>query len=183
MATETPADTGTPPGNPAPDIWTFSPEQASKQLAEMKAKFDGPPPSATPTSPREARQRLEALGSDVAWQERYAAGDIAARDEFQKLTEMVAGDKDPIPGLLRGEAPPNEVKISGATTSREMAVAIAHLREDGITDPQIHELLSDKACTPEEIAAVQRLQTELHGTAAWVQKLLAGDHEAKRDRC
>jgi hypothetical protein len=27
-----------------------------------------------------------------------------------------------------------------------------------------------------------RLQNELHGTAAWVQKLLSGDAEAKREQ-
>jgi BMFP domain-containing protein YqiC len=171
---------GTPPGDTAPDIWIFSPEQASKQLAEMKAAFDGPPPSATPSAPSEARLRLATLGRDFL--NRLEQGDVKTREEFDALTTMAADDKDPVAALIAGQPAPNEVKVAGATTSREMAVAIAQLREEGISDGQLHQLLTDKPCTPEEIAAVGRLQASLHGTAEWVAKLLAGDAEARREQ-
>jgi hypothetical protein len=95
---------------------------------------------------------------------------------------MIADDKDPIAALIAGRPAPNEVKVAGATTSREMAIAIAQLREEGITDGQLHQLLTDHPATPEEIAAVARLQAQLHGTREWVAKLLAGDAEAKREQ-
>jgi hypothetical protein len=171
---------GTPPGDAAPDIWTFSPEQASKQLAEMKAQFDGAPPTDKPSTPSEARLRLATLGRDFL--NKLEQGDVAARDEFDALNKMAADDKDPIAALIAGQPAPNEVKVAGATTSREMAVAIAQLREAGVTDPQIYQLLSDHVATPEEIAAVQRLQDSLHGTASWTARLLAGDAEARREQ-
>jgi hypothetical protein len=87
-----------------------------------------------------------------------------------------------VAGLLRGEPAPNETKVEGATTLREMASIITELRDHGITDGQIHELMTDKVFQPQEIEAVRRLQIELHNTPAWVQKLLAGDHEAKREQ-
>jgi hypothetical protein len=180
MATDNPAG-GTPPGDAAPpDVWTFTPEQASKQLAEMKATFDGAPPTDKPSTPSEARARLATLGYDFL--SKLEAGDVKTREEFDALTTMATDDKDPVQALLAGVPPPNEIKVGGATTLREMASIIPELRDQGITDGQIAQLLSDKVFMPEEIAAVTRLQTELHGTAAWVQKLLAGDAEARREQ-
>jgi hypothetical protein len=168
---------------PAPDVWSFSPKEAASQLAAMKLAFDGPPPTATPSTPREARQRLDALGRDVEWQQRHANGELAAKDEFVALTTMAASDKDPVAGLLRGEIPPNETRVGpGYATLREMASVVPGLREDGLTDEQISELLNDKEFSPQEVEAVRKLQIELHGTPTWVAKLLSGDAGARREQ-
>jgi hypothetical protein len=182
MATD-PAGT-TPPGDTQPvDVFTLTSEQATKQLAEMKSAFDGPPPTDKPSTPREARARLQELSHNVDWQQRYANGDLAARDEFNALTTTVDGDKDPVSGLLRGDPAPNEMRIGpGYATLKEMASIIPGLRDEGITDGQIHQLMTDHVFTPEEVAAVQRLQIKLHSTPEWTQRLLAGDAEAKREQ-
>jgi hypothetical protein len=146
----------------------------------MKAQFDGAPPTDKPSTPSEARLRLTTLGRDFL--NRLETGDVKARDEFDALTKMATDDKDPVQALLDGVPPPNEIKVQGATTLREMASLIPSLREDGITDGQIHQLMTDHVFTPEEVAAVQRLQNQLHGTPAWVAKLLAGDAEARREQ-
>jgi BMFP domain-containing protein YqiC len=169
---------GTPP---APsDPWTFTPKEAGAELAKMKATFDGAPPTDRPTTPSEARARLRAFGSEFL--NKLEQGDVKTREEFDAISKMAADDKDPVAALIAGQPAPNEVKVAGATTSREMAVAIAQLREEGITDGQIHQLLTDHVATPEEIAAVQRLQDNLHGTATWVARLLSGDAGARREQ-
>jgi hypothetical protein len=177
--TTTPTDTGTAP----PDPWSLSAKEAGAELERLAAVHAGPAPTAAPTTALQARERLASLGRDSDFINKYQSGDIGARETFDALTKMIDGHKDPVAGLLRGEPAPNETRVGpGYATLRQIAEVIPSLREDGLTDGQIHQLATDHVFTEAEVAAVQRLQNELHGTAAWREKLLAGDAEAKREQ-
>jgi hypothetical protein len=75
------------------DIYELSPQEAGEVLHELTQSFQQQAPL-VPSNAREAAERLAQLTANVEWSRRYMAGDLAARDEFKTLTEMVAAAPD-----------------------------------------------------------------------------------------
>jgi hypothetical protein len=66
-------------------------------------------------------------------------------------------------------------------SAHAVAAEIPALREIGLSDAVIEELLRDNhTATPEEIALVQRARAVCHSNPEWVRRYLAGDAECRR---
>jgi hypothetical protein len=63
--------------------------EATAALDQMAAALR-PVAPLSPETPHDADRRLSELVSNAEWARRYMSGDIAAREEFQKLTALKA---------------------------------------------------------------------------------------------
>jgi hypothetical protein len=138
-------------------------------------------PPVAPATSQQAAARLAELRETPEWGVRLLAQDPTTLAEFHAVSKLVA-QGDPIDIVMSGEAAglPNssrDGKPSLAATARE----IPALREAGISDGAIRELLENRIPTPAEIDAVSRFQKMRHGDPAWVTKYLAGDFDARRE--
>lgn len=169
--------------NPGP-----SPEQATAQLAQMKADFDRQPPlpdpAPTPTSPEKlaaAHHRLEALKATPEWADKLLKNDAAARGEFEVLTKTISeGSKADL--ALLGILPDNYIEVDNAGASlRDQISAIPQLREAGLGNDVIQQVLTDQPVSRAEYLMVQQLQHERMNTPEWRARLAAGDFATKRE--
>jgi hypothetical protein len=159
----------------------MSPGEATAKLAEMHAALH-PDPPANPGTPVEASARLAFLTKDPAWREKVLAGDAATRQEMDSLTKMVA-EGDPTDGILAGVVPETMVEFQtpGVASYLEMAAAVPMLRNAGLRDEVIREILTDKKVGRREHEMTRLLQAEKMGDAEWRQRLLSGDFVARRE--
>ena len=84
------------------DILTLTPSEAGEILQQRALDFQQPAPLA-PSNAREADARLAQLINNPEWARKLMSGDVATRDEFQKLSEMKAVDDtltDPVPQVI-----------------------------------------------------------------------------------
>jgi hypothetical protein len=140
-----------------------------------------PAAPAPPATPSEAASRLAGLKEDQSWGAKVLAQDPGALSEFHTLSKLAA-QADPIDLIMSGQAAnlPNmslDGKPSLATTARE----IPALREAGISDGAIRELLEGRVPSAEEIDAVGRFRNLRHSSKEWVDRYLKGDAEARRE--
>jgi hypothetical protein len=143
-----------------------------------------PAPPAAPAGPATSQQaaaRLAELRETPEWGARILAQDPTAISEFHALSKLVA-QSDPIDIIMSGEAAglPNSSRDgqpSLAATARE----IPALREAGISDGAIRELLEGRVPSAEEIDAVGRFRNLRHSSKEWVDRYLKGDAEARRE--
>jgi|SRR6185437_128602 len=160
----------------------LTPEQATAKLAELTAAFHGTPDK--PTTPAEAKARLDALSKDPKWRGDYLAGNGEARREFGSLTEMVARAESRIDEVMNGTGPAPMMEVTTPEhpfTTAELRSAVDGLREIGLGDDVIRQVLEDYEVSPEERRAVENLRRDRMADAEWTKKLLAGDHKAKRE--
>jgi hypothetical protein len=140
------------------------------------------PPAApsTPLTPSEAASKLATLRSNAEWGEKVLKSDPGALKELRDLSKQVAegGDLD---ALIVAAADQPDTNVNGELSLKKVAGEIPSLRESGLSDDVIKELLSDRVPTPQEIDAVSRFQKMRHGDQAWVTKYLAGDFDARRE--
>jgi hypothetical protein len=163
------------------DISTLTPEQAGAKLAEMKAKYDGPPPSETPTNATEAETRLGALARDPRWSAQFFSGNLQARAEYERLTQQIAG-RDAVSDALSGIEPPVwEVTANGELSTRNVISGVEAMREVGLPDPVIEQLLKgEPKLSAENLQTVMREKAEALGNAEFVRRLLAGGYNERR---
>jgi hypothetical protein len=64
---------------------------------------------------------------------------------------------------------------------RDQIAAVGPLREAGIPDDVIKQVLTDAPVSRFEHAAVEQLQRERMNTPEWRAKLMAGDFQTKRE--
>jgi hypothetical protein len=133
-----------------------------------------PAPSPPPATPAEASARLSTLTADKDWAGKLLAGHGETTKEFHQLSELVAkGDNvdaamaGVVPSLASGVIPDSGLLL--------MANVAADLRERGVSDGAIRELLSGQKAPPEAIAAVRAWKAEHMGDAEWTAKYLKGD--------
>jgi hypothetical protein len=87
------------------DIYTLSPAEAGQILDARAADFQQPAPL-SPSTPAEADARLAVLIADPEWARRLMSGDVATRDEFEKLSALKAAADgvdviaDPVPQVI-----------------------------------------------------------------------------------
>jgi hypothetical protein len=146
-------------------------------------------PTTTPAAPappaaltqQQAAARLAELRETPEWGAKVLAQDAGALSEFHALSKLVS-QSDPIDIIMSGEAAglPNtgyDGKPSLAATARE----IPSLRESGLSDDVIKELLSGRESTPQELDAVKRFKAMRHSSKEWVDRYLRNEHEARRE--
>jgi hypothetical protein len=145
------------------------------------AATTAPAPPAAPATSQQAAARLAELRETPEWGAKVLAQDPSALSEFHALSKLVA-QSDPIDIIMSGEAAglPNtgfNGQPSLATTARE----IPALRESGLSDGVIRELLEGRESTAEELSAVRKFQTMRHSDKSWVDRYLKGDFDAVRE--
>jgi hypothetical protein len=155
-----------------------------QQLDAMSAALKGPATNPNPTTPTEARARLVDLTADKQWSEDFTAGRVEARREFATLTEMAAQADDRLENALAGKADAQLLEVTNAEnplTSRDIGTAINDLREAGLRDETIREIFDGVKMPAEIRRRCEQLKAKKLGDAEWTKRLLAGDHEAKRE--
>jgi len=130
-----------------------------------------------PSTPAAAAAKLKELETNREWGDRLARGDDNTRREFEQLTELAASG-DPIDSIMQGIVP-NTVELDetngGKVRARDMVTAVADMRERGIPDRMIREVLSDAKPTLQQHQMGKENQQRRFADAAWVERLRAGD--------
>jgi hypothetical protein len=128
-------------------------EQATQQLAAMQTAYD-PAPPLIPANAHEADVRLAQLVNDPEWARKLMNGDIATRDEFQKLSELKASG-----GVGDVIADQSLVSVTqgdtGLTRNQLISTAEAMRAEQVFNDQGIEFILSDQKFAPEVVADAQ----------------------------
>ena len=141
-------------------------ETAATAPAGNSAPPVAPP---APSTPAEAASKLASLRSDREWGDRVLKSDPSALREMRELSALVASGSD-VDRILAGEPDLPNLSLNGQPSLKATADAVPALRAAGISDGAIHELLSDRKPSAEEITAIRRFQSMRHGDATWVQK-------------
>jgi hypothetical protein len=139
-----------------------------------------PAAPATPLSPAEAASKLATLRTDNAWGDRVLKGEPGALKELRDLSQIISTGSD-LDALILAAHDAPDTNVNGEFSLRKVAGEIPSLRESGLSDDVIKELLSGRESTPQEVDAVKRFKAMRHGNSDWVKKYLAGDHEAVRE--
>jgi hypothetical protein len=142
-------------------------------------------PAASPPagpSPQEAASKLATLRADPAWGERVLQSEPTALAESHALSRL-ASQADAVDLVMSGEAEklPN-LGLNGQPSLAATAREIPALREAGLSDGVIRELLEGRESTAEELSAVRKFQTMRHSDKSWVDRLLKGEYEAAREQ-
>jgi|SRR6516225_4387336 hypothetical protein len=130
-------------------------DAATAVLNERSLDFRPAAPLA-PTTARDAEQRLAQLINDPEWARKLMSGDMATRDEFQRLSELKAFGNV-------GDAVADEALIettigdtgSGSLTRGQMISAAEDMRRDGFSDEAIYHILNDGKFTADTVATAQ----------------------------
>jgi hypothetical protein len=166
------------------DPTTLTPEQATAELARLTEQFRGTPPSASPATPAEAQARLDALTRNKDWGEKYLSGNIEARREFASLTEMAAQAEYRLDNVLAGKVEPELMELTSSEhplSTRNLSSAVESLREFGLSDDVIRQAVTGRPVSAEERRAVEQFRAMRLSNGDWAKKLLAGDHDARRE--
>jgi hypothetical protein len=139
-----------------------------------------PAAPAAPLSPTEAANKLVELRSNAEWGDRVLRNDPSATAELRSLAKLVSEGNDLDAMIVAAQDAPDS-SIGGQLSLKKVAGEIGSLRESGLSDDVIRELLSDRVPTPQEVDAVKRFQKFRHGDEAWVKKYLAGSYEESRE--
>ncbi len=153
------------------------------------------PPPATPATttlgmatltPADATTRLDSLLTDNAWVGRLLAGNGPEASEFRQLMTAKAGPptgEDRIAQIINGsiEPPPFETLFDGELSTRDQASSAAWLKEAGVSEAAVREVLEGRRCTRAEYDAAKQFGASRMKNAEWVKRLLAGDHDAQRE--
>ncbi len=169
---------------PDDDVSNLTPEQATAKLNEMTAAYRGAPPSANPTTPQEAKLKLESLTQSQEWREQLLSGNVEARRLFTSLTEMASQATDRLDNVLADKATPQPFEVTTPEqplSTRDLQSGIDGLRERGLDDDVIREIMGDRVASKAEHNEVREFRRKRMGDAEWRKRLLAGDHEAMRE--
>ena len=178
------------PGLLNPGTFGMGADAAKAELARLTAEFKSasppaPDPLPTPadrTKAAEARLKLEALKSDPEASRKYLNGDVATKLQFDELTASIAagggGDADL---ALLGIHPDGHIDSGAGATLRDQIASVGPLREAGIPDDVIRQVLTDAPVSRFEYATVEQMQRERMGNAEWRAKLMANDYQTKRE--
>jgi hypothetical protein len=163
------------PAVPPVDPWSLSSEQAAGVLSQMQIDAHPPAPLA-PTTPAEARARLNELTSNKEWGARLIAGHVEERREFARLTEL-ANQADEVKDAIDGTTPqPHLIETvgPGELSTRDQATTVAMFRDAGLTDDVINQAMRGGEVGRAEYMAAKALKSARHGDAAWCDRFLKG---------
>jgi hypothetical protein len=135
-------------------------------------------------TPAEAGARLETLLADRSFADRLLKGDGPAVTEFRSLMERKSeASGDHLTDVIQGtaKAPDFQLTVDGELNTRAIMDGAAALREFGVSDGAIRELLENKPVTRAEWDALQHFRRSKLGDQEWSKKLLAGDYQARKE--
>jgi hypothetical protein len=134
---------------------------------------------AAPTTPAEAKARMDSLMATEAWAKGWMAGSPAHIDEFNKLLELSLSVKSE---KIDPDDPAGAAKqIFLDSQQRDNANTAGMLRDSGITDPAIiKQVLTNEEVSQQEFDAAHAMRSRLEKDHDWQKKFLSGDGEAVR---
>jgi hypothetical protein len=145
------------------------------------ASPSAPAAPSAPLSAAEAASKLATLRTDNAWGDRVLRGEPGALAELRTLSQIISSTGSDLDAFILAAHDQPDINIDGQLSPKKVAGEIPALRESGLSDDVITELLAGRTSTRQELDAVKRLQTMRHSSKEWVDKYLAGDHEARRE--
>jgi hypothetical protein len=157
----------------------MTPEQATAALAERAANFR-PSAPLSPATSRDADLRLTQLINDPDWARKLMNGDMATRDEFQRLSELKAF------GGVVGDAVVDEMQVettigdtgSGSLTRSQMISAAEDMRAEGtFNEDGIALILNDGKFPTEDVRAAQYWLGRMERNPALLYPDLGDDRE------
>jgi hypothetical protein len=144
--------------------------QHARNMADYAATLPAAP--VVPAEPAEALARIAQLKADPVWREKWMTGGPTQTREYQALFEVASRvTADPIEAAMAGFL---ENKIVQSSDHIEMIGAANWLRETGISDGVIREILSGKPVTQEAHDAAVRWKADHMRDSDWRNALLGG---------
>ena len=144
------------------------------------------PAPINPTTPHEARVRIDALTSNKEWGKRWLEGGIAEHKEYQRLSAL-ADQADEVKDAIAGTTPePNliETVSPGQFNSRDLASTVEMFRDSGLTDDVIHQAMRGSEVSEvsrAEFLAAKAMKSARLGDKAWCERWLAGGWNEGRE--
>jgi hypothetical protein len=133
-------------------------------------------PPAAPTNAVEARGRLDTLIADKDWGAKLLAGDTNANREFRDLQNMADKSDDSAIAVAMsgniGDMPDSRLRM--------MAETAGMLRDIGIKERIIEDVLQGHMVTAEEAKMVSAYKERLMRDPTHVRAFLSGDQEARQ---
>jgi hypothetical protein len=171
--------------NAALEAGTASPEVAGRALAIKTAAFRAANTPQPTTDRGAARAELDALGNDPNWRAAFFRGSPAARQQFSELAAKAAGG-DETAAVLAGDVPAPDIEITGSAvggriTTRAMAVEVAALRESGLNDDTIAQVINGTPAGPAEVEMARRFREMRMSDPAWTARYLKGGWAERRE--
>jgi hypothetical protein len=163
----------------------MSPQLAGERLAALSANFhaaQAPAPPAEIKSAADAVVARAALSKDPAFVQKYMTGDAGARRQMAALNALLAGADESL--LARSGASPPEgyVKEPGVTAGwREMAAGAGALRELGISEAAIAQVLQDQPEARVFHDMARQRKAERMGDADWLKRYLTGEFAERKE--
>jgi hypothetical protein len=153
------------------DPWLFPRDKANAmatdKLAQMTKEYlEANRPKFDPVA-----DRYQSKGHRI---DRLVSGDPKERAHFEEALKAKA-EADPVEVGMSGDLP--EVPSSEL---RQMAVGAGWLRDIGVSEGAIKEMLSGRQAPHEEYEAVKRWKADALRNSEWTKRLLSGDQEAQR---
>jgi hypothetical protein len=160
----------------------LTPDQATATLAQMRLDAH-PPAPLVPTTPAEARARLNALTSNKEWGARLVAGHIEEGREFARLSEL-ADQADQVTDAINNTTPESfaiETIGPGELNSRDRATTVEMFRDAGLTDDVINQAMRGGEVSRAEYMAAKALKSARLGDEAWVARWSKGGWAEQRE--
>jgi hypothetical protein len=130
-----------------------------------------------PTDAQAAADRMAQLKDDTAFQERVAARDPEAFAEHTKLWRIAHGmTPEPQPAVNNDDV----FKEANARVARETEARADLLRQDGLPDESVYQILNGRPIPLAERQWHQQELARLKRDKAWVQRYFEGDREARQ---
>ena len=156
---------------------------ASAALAAMTAQYHQTPP-ANPTDAAGARARLDHLiNRDPEFRAQYASGNVEAVHTFNRLNEQVAAEPAVDRALAGVRLMPHETQAlpSGDIAGiNDMADGANLLREAGLPEQAIKEILTDRPFTSAQHAEAKLDLARRMADPEWRRLLMSGDLLARQ---
>jgi hypothetical protein len=159
----------------------------AEKLAELTAAYEASPQVRLDRAKAEL-QRLEndpfhanrALTDPAEQMNRTKLrGQIAVAE--QDMAKVLANQLDPVDLAIVGAIPDGWTESGPGAWLRDQVDAVPTLRDAGLSDEAIRQVLSDQKVSRREHDAVAKLHKRKMADPAWCARLLANDHETVRE--
>ena len=133
-------------------------------------------PFVPPATAAEARARLAALPNDREWGDKFLAGDMQAHREFKELTTKAAEEQD-------AANPPDiafQTTAEGELPARHVAEWVSSMRELGLPDGAITDILQGNKFTPAQVETARLWKARSLGDPTFCALFMQGDLQCRR---
>jgi hypothetical protein len=146
----------------------------SRLQADFAAKQHGELPKNANT-PAEARAWLDHLERDPKWSAKLAANDADAVARWKDLTTKIAGGTH-ADLALAGLRPDGHINVGTGATLESQIKSVPILRDQGLSDDSIRQILEDQTLAPELVQQAKDLYRLRMRNAAWQKALTDKNH-------